>query len=587
MGSGLSNRAAKVREWLARDPFARLVLHFYNGFFTGELFSADSNLRLGIGGILVLLVLPGLVLPLMLLPKYSSFLRWLEGQRQFDYNLASLPDKYLLLALTMVVTGIVAVLKWDSLFPDRLDSANLSPLPVPARRIFAAKFIALMLFVGLFVVALNAVSTFLFPLVVLGEQGNFRLWLRFVLAHAIVTAAGSYFMFFLFFALVGLLMLVLPARPFRQISTALQIVFVISLLIVFFATPEIGALLSRGSAGVHSWLNWLPTVWFLGLYQQLLGRADAGFDALAIRAAQGLAAVVVASLGFYAASYGRYYRRIPEAVELAAAARGAIQGVVAPLFSPLAFEKSPVRACFKFGMKTLVRSPLHRFLLAGCVGFGVAIAIEDVAVLSTAAAKSAPHLPAATLLSLPLVIAFFLISGLRFIFNLPAELPANWAFQLTVNSQHSPARRSAKILMLAFLAPVILATAVVYSALWGTWLGLAHAAFVLLVSLILADGLLVSYRKIPFTCSYSAGKHNPGMVLAAYLFAFLFFSSGLAHLEHWALSWPSWLPFFVLMMLFTVCWTGLRIYASGSEPEEQALIFADEPEPFITMIDLR
>ena len=92
------------------------------------------------------------------------------GQRKFDYYAASIPDKYMLLTLTIALAGIVAVVKWDALFPDRLNYANLAPLPTGARRIFLAKFIALMLFVGLFVLVLNAASTVLFCICCDGQR---------------------------------------------------------------------------------------------------------------------------------------------------------------------------------------------------------------------------------------------------------------------------------------------------------------------------------------------------------------------------------------------------------------------------------
>ena len=575
------------REWWHRKPFVCLVFHFFKRFFAGDTVSDESDLQMGIGGILALLVLPGAILPLLLLPKYSSFLRWLVGQRHFDYNAASLPDKYMLLTLTMAITGIVAVVKWDGLFPDRLDYANLAPLPPGARVIFLAKFIALMLFVGLFALALNAASTVLFPLVVMGDQINVGTWLRFVGGHAVATVAGSFFMFFFFFAFVGLLMTLLPYRLFRQISTWVQFVSVITLVMLLLVTPEIGSLVTSTSPSTRAFLGWLPTVWFLGLYQQLLGRADAEFHALAMHAIEGLAVAIGVSLVLYAASYGRYFRRIPEMMESVPGAPGKMKRFAADCFARLTLRGGFERACFYFVAKVFVRSQRHRLLLAGYIGLGMAIAIQDVASDWSGTVRVATHAPSATILSAPLAIAFFLLSGLRFAFNVPADLSANWIFRIVPERRGDQARRVAKKLMLAFLAPVVIVTAATYSVIWGARLGISHSAFVLLASLLLTDALLVEYRKIPFTCSYSAGKQNAGFLLAVYFLLFLSFSSGLAHLEHWALGRPSVIPFLALMTLLIACWAGVRYYVEEFADCDQAIIFRDEPEPVVPSMDLR
>lgn len=576
----------QANEGLRDNPSAYLTVHFFKRFFSGELMSAESDLRIGIGGILALLMLPGAILPLLLLPKYSSFLRWLAGRRQFDFNTASIPDKYMLLTLTMAITGIVAVLKWDGLFPDRLDYANLAPLPVRTASIFAAKFLALILFVGLFVFALNAASTILFPFVVLGDQTSAALFLRFILAHAVATVSGSVFMFCFFLTVAGVLMALLPYPWFRQITTAVQLVSLIALVLLLFVTPEIGSLVAEAPRRSLPFLHWLPTVWFLGLYQQVLGAADRNFQALATRAVEALGAALGASLLLYAASYWRHFRRIPQMVDPVVNVPGRMKRFAVYWLDRLALREPFDRACFHFAGKTLVRSETHRLLLAGFAGLGVAIAIEDLATGSTAAAHAGSHLPSATLLAAALAVTFFLLSGLRFVFSMPAELSANWAFQVAGQYPGNAGQRVARGLMLALLAPVVIVTGAVYSPIWGFRIGMAHAAFVLLASLLLVESLLLGYRKIPFACSYSAGKHNAGMVLALYFLTFLLFSIGLAHLERWALGSRGPTPFLALLALLAALVVGFRRYASDRADEDRGLIFKDEPEAVVASMDL-
>src|SRR5215472_10216762 len=63
--------------------------------------------------------------------------------------------QHFLIATTMLVMGLFAVLSWDSTFLDRRDVLVLAPLPVRPRTIFLAKVAALGAALGLTTVALN------------------------------------------------------------------------------------------------------------------------------------------------------------------------------------------------------------------------------------------------------------------------------------------------------------------------------------------------------------------------------------------------------------------------------------------------
>jgi len=63
--------------------------------------------------------------------------------------------EHFLIATTMLVVGLFAVLSWNSTFPDRRDVLILSPLPVAARTIFLAKVTAVATALSLSIGALN------------------------------------------------------------------------------------------------------------------------------------------------------------------------------------------------------------------------------------------------------------------------------------------------------------------------------------------------------------------------------------------------------------------------------------------------
>jgi hypothetical protein len=60
-----------------------------------------------------------------------------------------------LIAGTMLIAGLAAVVTWDNIFPDRRDVMVLGPLPVKPRTILAAKLAAAGTLLGMGVLALN------------------------------------------------------------------------------------------------------------------------------------------------------------------------------------------------------------------------------------------------------------------------------------------------------------------------------------------------------------------------------------------------------------------------------------------------
>ncbi|WP_321475108.1 serine hydrolase domain-containing protein [uncultured Paludibaculum sp.] len=72
--------------------------------------------------------------------------------------------EHFLIATTMLVVGLFAVLSWDSTFPDRRDVLVLAPLPVRARTLFLAKVAAVGTALGLTVLLLHSAAGLVGPL---------------------------------------------------------------------------------------------------------------------------------------------------------------------------------------------------------------------------------------------------------------------------------------------------------------------------------------------------------------------------------------------------------------------------------------
>src|ERR1700730_11027422 len=153
-------------------PFPLLVRLAMNRIFHGSN-SGEEELNMSMGLLLVLLAVPGGFVSIFLFDKYGSFLQWLRGQTKFDPLAAALPDEYFFIALSMVVTGGVALWWWDSIFPDRRDFANLVPLPIPTSSIFRANSVAVLILTCLCAIDVNAASSILFPVIVGASEPRF------------------------------------------------------------------------------------------------------------------------------------------------------------------------------------------------------------------------------------------------------------------------------------------------------------------------------------------------------------------------------------------------------------------------------
>lgn len=584
--SGL--RAALSAAWtrLLQRPFPRLVSHFAALILQSGQESGASELNLGIGGLLALLAAPGAFVSIMLFEKYSSLLRWLRHRPQFDVYWESLPDKYFFIVLSMVITGVVVAIKWDKILPSRQDYDNLAPLPLSSRTVFFANLCAIVVLASVFALDVNAISSVLFPGVVLSEKGTFPQLGAFIAVHALCVILASAFTFLACFAVMGFLMSALPRRAFRAASLVARLAIIVSLILLLSSSFAVLPAIRAFPKHPDSLVRLLPPVWYVGLYQTLQGRSN---PELAAAAATGLEAVAVAllcALAFSALSYRRYYVRIPESVD----ARQIERRWSMRWFSSgldRALLRSPFqRACYHFSLKALWRSETHCMVFGAFVGLGLVLTSQQI--LSGAPAvpgRPADPFPSVSLLAAPLVMAYFVIIGLRFVFEVPAGLNANWLYRLIVGSRGSETGAVARKIVLTFLVPAIVAPSLaIYAWIWGWRIGAVHALYVLAMSLLLMEIVLLRFRKIPFTCGLPSFRNNAIMLAFIYFIGFFAFTSIAAAVERSMLRWPPLL--LALPVFFGLCWDALRRIKRDTPEIDLAVIYENAPPRAVQTLDI-
>ncbi len=78
----------------------------------------------------------------------------------------------------------------------------------------------------------------------------------------------------------------------------------------------------------------------------------------------------------------------------------------------------------------------------------------------------------AALLSVPLVLSFFTLVGLRILFTIPSELPANWVFRMTEQKDTVRYLRGVRHVMRLAVVPIVALTLPAYWVLWSATLAI-------------------------------------------------------------------------------------------------------------------
>lgn len=560
----------------SQRPFARLVRLFLFRVFHGSGEDSD-DLDFGLGLVLALLTLPGAFSSLLLFGKYATFIHWLQGVQGFDPLAAAMPDEYFFIVLSMAVTGAVAVWKWDGIFPDRRDYMNLVPLPIHLWTIFAANLLALLFLAGLLAIDVNAASAVLYPTVVSASQQTFQFFFEFASVHAVTVTLASIFAFLAVFSVLGVSMTILPPAVFRRLSPYIRGGVVLCLFALLATASDVPARLATLSQTPGSLLRFLPSAWFLGLCQELRGRADVAMSGLARTALLGLDIALAVAVLTYAISYRRHFVRIPEMLDTGSTHIGSGFWWLGKVLDHTILRTPFQRGYARFVWKTLLRSERHGLIMAGFGGWGVVLASQALLRAREAQPIANDTVLSADALAIPLILAFCLIVGMRLAFEIPVELRANWTFRFLLDSERHECKASARqIIFLAIVPPVILVALPAYVDLGGWTAALLHILLVLTWAAVLTEALLFRFRKVPFTCALPVFRqHAPvGVILGA--LAFVFFAFVTSDFEHWALARP-------IRMLVFLPWPAgilglLRYFEGDVRDVDRRLVFEEAPQ---------
>ncbi len=315
---------------------------------------------------LAFLATPGLLYPI----KFATGTLRAEASPESIAH-ALLLFRLFFITLTMTSIGLVALVIWDGVYPDRRDARILTPLPIPGRTLIGARLLALAALCGIFVVGINAIPTLLYAPTIThfgGAANQVRGLLAFVVANGL---AGT-FVFSALVTLQGIALNIGGKRATDRLSVAMQILFIAALLQMIFLLPRVATMLPADLASGAA--RAMPSVWFVGLYDVIGGRPAAGAPFLATLALAATAASVAGSILLFVMTHARLTKRALEAKEGSTRERRLLSLNRAGNL----FASATTRAVFLFTLKSLSRSRSHRLLVAMYVGGATALVVSGL-----------------------------------------------------------------------------------------------------------------------------------------------------------------------------------------------------------------
>jgi hypothetical protein len=555
---------------------------FFGRLFENDMFSSSAAASASVTWLLALVATPGVMV------SASQIFFWAHiratGVRLDDPLIADralLTSQAFHIDFAMAVSGIVTMLVWGSLTPDRRDALVLGPLPITDREQAHGRLLALLKFFSFFIVAVAVPTAVAFNFVSLAADNVLGLPAH-LLGHvlAVTLAGGS--VFFLLLNTQLILAALFGPRAIRFVTLPLQLAALVG-MIAALASAEgfAAAMLTEGSATAAN-VMWNPAAWFVGLYRWVAGDERAIFTALAARGAIAGLGIIALALVLYPLAYGRCLRNViaSEGRTMGATSRGWAT-MAARLLRPLL--PTPLqRGLAAFMLATLGRSHTHRFLIGmyGGIAFLLALPIASRLFLEpTTAFRQSGWFVA------PLGVVFWMVCGVRVATMMPVEPVANWVFRLT-EPVDKCRMLTTVVTVMAFVTcvPVAAIFATVLLAMGQERMAGTVFVIVVLAGLCLIELLTITMKTVPFTCTYLPGQLKLRLYWAFYFILWLTFVTRLSGWGVWALQNNQHLVRVSLVLI--LIWAALRSWHLLRARKILAFVY-DEQEPAgITSMDI-
>jgi hypothetical protein len=546
----------------------RLVRHFLSQFVENDWSTdvdAHQTLALVAAGVVTIPLFVTVFMSMRYLTRLLPAAGWTET--------TGLEDQITFCVTSMLVAAAVAALEWDALALTPTDSMILGVLPVPHRDLVRAKVLSLVLFVALFVIALNLLPTVLHPALMVATLPVHLFMVPVLMAaHGLSTTMAAAFGFACVVGLREFLHLALGPGAFRRISDVIRSVVLLLLLVLLTVVPvrlsgRADWLLQPGPPPILL----RPIGWFVATNASIAGRVlqrvperpmppelaaaehqlrkryEGNLPKWTGLAVQG-AGVLALLLGFSLTMYVWNARRLHILSEGRAASHvlslsRLFEGVAGALIRP-----PPMRAGFLLLFRAVLGNALHRLYLivALAASLGLFVAMAPFTIDAAAPPLRTVHLAAQTLMLTAIIAAF------RAAIRTAADERAGWVFGIAQTGHVALFRNGVRLAAIVATVVIVALLVPLHVAAWGAYTAAAHAANGVALGWLLVETVSASVDSpLIATISPNDGLNTVGTVFIGVIVIAVFV---LARIERAALSGQlSSVAFTMTVLFFAAC----------------------------------
>ena len=357
-----------------------------------------------------------------------------------------------------------------------------------------------------------------------------------------------------------------------MVSVLVRVCLVVGLLTEFYSDIFVQLFAGRLPGQATAFMRWVPSYWFLGIYETVMGIAKPGMLALGKQAVLVSGATILISGLAYALCYQRIFMRLPETFDSMGSSRPFFR-VRLPERLLRRFFRSPFeRAVSSFAVKALLRSEQHLLFFGAYLGVGLVIVTQTA--LDRVTGKG--PLPSGQALAIPLLAAFFHRERIAVYLRHAGVDGRELGFPRAANVPQPSPREVAKRLFLWATIPWEVLVFGGWMARETSWLpALAGTAVTVAFTVLFIDLLLLRFRKVPFACRMEVDIKQMLMKILGTTFAVLLLVPGLGAMERWMLLEPERLGW--LVPVLGLGWWWVRRYRREMSDEDGVVQFEDGP----------
>ena len=502
---------------------------FFGRLFENDVFSSSVAASSSVLWLLAFLAVPGVMFSGSQLFAYAH----LRHQPFEVIDRTLLQRETFHIDFVMGVAGLVTMMIWSSLTPDRRDAHVLGPLPITARQQALGRLLALLTFFGLFIAAMAVPTGIAHPFVTVGAEQIFELPGR-ILGHITAAVFAGGFVFFLLVNAQLILAALFGPGAIKAVTLPLQMLAMAGMILGLISSGSITNLLLAHANDAGGGLLWNPAAWFVGIYRWVAGDPRPVFGMLAIRGAFAGVGIVLFTLILYPLAYERCLRNViaAEGKRTTAMSRG-WASLAARALRPL-LPWPLQRGIAAFMLATLGRSQTHRFILGLYAGLAFLLSLPLMNRL--AELPTTGHYTYGWF-AIPLGYVFWAVCGLRYSLMMPVEPVANWIFKLTEPVDKRKVLTTVVTVMMSItVLPIAAAFAAAALVLGFERLAVNVFLIVFLAGLCLTELLTLTMKTVPFSCTYLPGQLKLRIYWAPFFFLWLNFCFTLSNWCLWAMA---------------------------------------------------